>query len=84
MHRTATLADTVDGASSAVLPPLAQWWPHLTDGARHAILRDLDGPFPSRVLREIERAAGCAVGEADRLSDDDRHDLVGGSDAVAC
>ncbi|MFS0732121.1 hypothetical protein ABC304_08940 [Microbacterium sp. 1P10UB] len=81
MHRTATLAD---GASSAALPPLAEWWPHLTDGARHAILRDLDGPFPSRVLREIERAAGCAVGEADRLRDDDRHDLVGGAGAVAC
>lgn len=84
MHRTASLSDAIEAASARVLPPRAVWWAHLTDGARHAILRDLDGPFPVRVIREIERAAGCTVREDAQLGDDDRLELHDGIDAVAC
>jgi len=53
------------------LPSIEEWWPHLTIGARHSLLRDPQGPLEQRVRDEICRTTGQPVGERVRLSDED-------------
>jgi len=40
------------------LPPIEEWWPGLTIGAKHAVLSRIDGPLDERVREEIERITG--------------------------
>ena len=55
------------------LPRIESWWPYLTIGARHALLRSPSAPLDRRVRTEIERATGRPVPPGSRLS---RHDLA--------
>lgn len=57
---------------SATLPPIERWWPYLTIGSRHAVLRDPSRPLENRVLVEIERATGETIGPGATLTDADR------------
>lgn len=50
------------------LPPIEDWWPELTIGARHAILEDLHAPLDEQVRTEIERITGQTVASTARLS----------------
>jgi len=43
------------------LPPIEDWWPELSIGARHAILEDLHAPLDERVRAEIERLTGETI-----------------------
>ncbi|OJX65192.1 MAG: hypothetical protein BGO95_07020 [Micrococcales bacterium 73-13] len=45
------------------LPPIEEWWPGLTIGAKHAVLSRIDGPLDERVREEIERITGRHVPE---------------------
>lgn len=52
----------------SALPPIEDWWPALTIGARHTILEDLHAPLDDRVREEIERITGTAVPAGAALS----------------
>ena len=56
----------------ASLPPIEKWWPYLTIGSRHAILRAGERPLEYRVIAEIQRASGEDVPADAVLSDRDR------------
>ena len=56
----------------AALPPIETWWPYLTIGSRHAILRAGERPLEYRVIAEIQRATGEDVPAGVTLSDRDR------------
>jgi hypothetical protein len=42
---------------------IERWWPHLSIGAKHRLLADLDGPIDAETAAEIERIHGVAPGE---------------------
>lgn len=63
------MTDTTD--DEAPLPPIESWWPHLTIGARHALLAAPLLPLDERVREEIARITGFHAGAAARLSDAD-------------
>lgn len=53
------------------LPPIREWWPHLSVDARRSLL-DGDLPHLSEAARaEIREITGAVVGIAEALSDDD-------------
>ena len=54
------------------LPPIEQWWPYLTIGSRHSVLRNPARPLEFRVVAEVERATGRRVDVPAALSE---HDL---------
>ncbi|MFF7291939.1 hypothetical protein ACFY9N_05330 [Microbacterium sp. NPDC008134] len=53
------------------LPPIRDWWPHLSTEARRSLL---DGDLPhltEEVREEIRDVTGAVVGMQETLSDDD-------------
>jgi hypothetical protein len=66
----------------AALPPIEKWWPYLTIGSRHAILRAGDRPLEYRVIAEIQRATGEEVPAGMVLSDRDRRFVAAQMEAV--
>ncbi|MBO9627714.1 MAG: hypothetical protein J7484_15245 [Microbacterium sp.] len=58
--------DEPRGASG--LPPIEEWWPHLSIGARHEVLEHLRGPLPADARAEIARVTGQAVPAGAELS----------------
>jgi len=62
------LSDAPDG-----LPPIEEWWPYLTIGSRHTVLRDPTRPLEYRVVAEVQRATGRRVDVPANLSE---HDLT--------
>jgi hypothetical protein len=65
-------AQQLSGAP-ARLPPIEEWWPYLTIGSRHTVLRDPARPLEYRVVAEIQRATGRRVDVPANLSE---HDLA--------
>ena len=63
-------------AHRETLPPVEEWWPYITIGARHLLIRDAASPLPVRVRREVAAATGHPVPEGATLSDDDRRFIV--------
>ncbi|MDX2376719.1 hypothetical protein M4I32_07890 [Microbacterium sp. LRZ72] len=53
------------------LPPIEDWWPDLTIGARHELLREPTAELTPRTRQEIQTATGAEVGSDARLADDD-------------
>jgi hypothetical protein len=58
--------------TQAALPPIEKWWPYLTIGSRHAVLRAGNHPLEYRVIAEIQRASGEDVSPGAILSERDR------------
>lgn len=53
------------------LPPIREWWPHLSTEARQSLL-DGDLPHLSEEVRaEVREITGAVVGITEALSDDD-------------
>ena len=71
MPQTRRSAQQLSG-DPAQLPPIEQWWPYLTIGSRHTVLRDPTRPLEYRVVAEVERATGRRVYVPAALSE---HDL---------
>ncbi len=55
--------------TTATLPPIERWWPHLSVGARHALLIDLGDPIGPEVRAEIGLITGRAIPAGTRLDD---------------
>ena len=68
--------------TKAALPPIEKWWPYLTIGSRHAILRAGEHPLEYRVIAEIQRASGESVAPDAVLSDRDRQFVATQMEAV--
>lgn len=62
-----------DETAAGGLPQIESWWPYLSIGARHAVLRAPAQPLDEHVRAEIERTTGTAVQDGTRLS---RKDLA--------
>lgn len=64
------------------LPPIESWWPHLTVGARHDVLRDPTSPLSTGVVGEVERIAAVILSPDERLSEADRQYIATQSEPV--
>jgi hypothetical protein len=53
------------------VPPIRTWWPYLTAGARHEVLRDPHAPLGERVRAEIRTITEQTVEDGARLDDRD-------------
>lgn len=53
------------------LPPIDEWWPFLTIGARRAVIDAPSAPLAGRVRQEIEMATGVNLEIGARLSSED-------------
>jgi hypothetical protein len=70
MSQSPLSAQQLSGAPGR-LPPIEQWWPFLTIGSRHTVLRDPTRPLEYRVVAEVQRATGHRVDVPANLSADD-------------
>ncbi|MEN2738329.1 hypothetical protein ABCS02_11105 [Microbacterium sp. X-17] len=53
-------------------PPIETWWPYVTLGARHRIIRRPLDPLDRRAREEIEAVTGQTVAADATLTEDDR------------
>ena len=53
------------------LPPIDEWWPELSDDARHAVIDSGSRHLDEDVREEIREITGAVVGMIESLSDDD-------------
>lgn len=49
------------------LPPIREWWPHLTDEARQEVRERSDGRLGESVREEIREITGAVVGMRETL-----------------
>ncbi|MCK2036230.1 hypothetical protein KZC51_08775 [Microbacterium sp. SSW1-49] len=53
------------------LPPIHEWWPHLSIDARHEVVDSGSAHLTEKVRAEIREITGAVVGMQETLSDED-------------
>jgi hypothetical protein len=53
------------------LPPIHEWWPHLSIDARHEVVESGSPHLTEKVREEIREITGAVVGMQETLSDED-------------
>lgn len=53
------------------LPPIHDWWPHLSIEARHDVIGSGAPRLTENVRDEIREITGAVVGQQETLSDED-------------
>ncbi|MFS0852627.1 hypothetical protein [Microbacterium sp. 179-I 3D4 NHS] len=53
------------------LPPIHEWWPHLSVEARHEVIDDGSPHLGEKVREEIRQITGAVVGVQESLSAED-------------
>lgn len=53
------------------LPPIHEWWPHLSIDARHEVKDSGSAHLTAKVREEIREITGAVVGMQETLSDED-------------
>ncbi|MBO0979302.1 hypothetical protein [Microbacterium sp. SD291] len=53
------------------IPPIHEWWPHLSIEARHEVLGSGTSLLGERAREEIREITGAVVGRAEELTDRD-------------
>jgi hypothetical protein len=53
------------------LPPIHDWWPHLSVDARHDVVGSESRHLSETVREEIREITGAVVGQQEELSDED-------------
>lgn len=61
----------MDRDTTPLPPPIDEWWPFLTIGARRSVIDAPFAPLAGRVRREIEQATGVMLESGTRLSSED-------------
>jgi hypothetical protein len=53
------------------LPPIHEWWPHLSINARHEVVESGSPHLTEKVREEIREITGAVVGMQEELSEED-------------
>lgn len=53
------------------LPPIHDWWPHLSIDARHDVVGSGSAHLSETVREEIREITGAVVGQQESLSEED-------------
>lgn len=53
------------------LPPIHDWWPHLSIDARHELLESGSAHLGDTVRDEIREITGAVVGKQEELTEED-------------
>jgi hypothetical protein len=53
------------------LPPIHEWWPHLSVEARHEIIENAEPHLGEKAREEIREITGAVVGAQESLSAED-------------
>ncbi|WOF22463.1 hypothetical protein N8K70_13850 [Microbacterium betulae] len=56
---------------SDALPPIHEWWPHLSIDTRNTLIEYPRAPLVGGVLHEIVRVTGEEIADGTTLSDED-------------